>query len=159
MKILAIDALLKDLLDLRETMGLEHDVWNTPTFDNDPALLNSFSPDAIVLFMRNLNPIHPTMIRSIRETRKCPILALTPPDTRPNRIHQAFVWGVDSFLTFPCDMLRVKRHLLSLHEATRLNNPVTDYGNPPDTKRREKHSVWNAGPVHLGASESPSHSR
>lgn len=121
MNILIVGGMMQDMSNLRAVMGLGHEVWLAPASKAADRLFRQFNPDAVVLMARDLDPSYPQLVHDFRKQagqRHLTLLALAP-FTHLKIIQQVLDWGVDAFLTSPCDMVRVKKRLLSLREDER----------------------------------------
>jgi AmiR/NasT family two-component response regulator len=115
MKILVVNALLDEVRSLRRIMGPQHEVWCANGFKSAETMFKSFKPDAVVLSISDLSPSYQLLIGALQKNERCPIVAFAP-FTHLKLIQQVLDWGVDAYLSSPCDMQRIKKRLEVLLE-------------------------------------------
>ena len=113
MKILMINANFREIRELRHILGDGHEVWAANNERSAKSLFQTFKPHAAVLFLNDLNPSNEKLVQVFQGKNgslHCHVVGLAP-FSNFRLIQQVLDWGVDAYLSLPCDMQRVKRLL------------------------------------------------
>jgi len=124
MRVLIIDGQLNDARDLRTQWKYSHEVRSASSLKNIESLCRSFDPDAAVMYLADMDPKHRRLVEFFQKTNPlfpCLVLVVAP-FTHLRLIQRVFDWGVDAFLSAPCDVWRVRKQiekLMKMRESTK----------------------------------------